>query len=143
MLDGTFFRTIGAIVRDRYRDHIFRKAKDVYGKKFSTTYSKGYAKRKKAGGVGFESGFPYNSPVKSGDLYRNYSLIKISTDGFQIGWTSLGARVEHLEKNKRVLTAPNQPLPKSVETYLSTEAHKYIKKKLGPNKTTIHKIGKK
>ncbi len=43
----------------------------------------------------------------------------------------------------RVLTTPQQPLPDGVISYLSKEAHGYIKKKLGPNKTTTYKIGRK
>ena len=43
----------------------------------------------------------------------------------------------------RVLTSSRQPLPDGVIKYLSTEAHSYIKKKLGPSKTTTHRIGRK
>ena len=144
MLDGTFFRTVGPNVRDRYRDHIFKKARDVYGKPFKK-YSKEYGEKKRANTFKRQAAQYANSnaPVLTSDLLRDYSLIKTSTNGFQIGWTTFGARVESLKKMGRVLTASNQALPKGVETYLSTEAHKYIKKKLGPNKTTIHKIGKK
>ena len=35
MLDAQFFIKIGANVRDRYREHIFRKAKDINGNSFS------------------------------------------------------------------------------------------------------------
>ena len=144
MLDAKFFIRIGANVRDRYRDHIFRKAKDVYGRAFKK-YSKEYGIKKRANTFKRQASQYANSnaPVLTSDLLRDYSLIKTSSNGFQIGWATLGARVEHLKKMGRVLTAPNQPLPKGVITYLSTEAHKYIKKKLGPNKTTIHRIGKK
>ena len=143
MLDATFFRRVGPNVRDRYRDHIFKKAKDVYGKPFKK-YSKKYGEKKRANTFKRQASQYANSnaPVLTSDLLRDYSLIKTSTNGFQIGWTTFGARVDHLKKMGRVLTAPNQPLPKGVETYLSTEAHRYIKNKLGPNKTTIHKIGK-
>tara|TARA_R100001594_G_scaffold57337_1_gene91238 strand:- start:8123 stop:8575 length:453 start_codon:yes stop_codon:yes gene_type:complete len=150
MLDSTFFRRIGPNVRDRYRKHIFKDAKDVYDKPFKD-YKKNkkgisiYGQRKRANTFKRQASQYANSkaPVLTSDLLRDYSLIKTSTNGFQIGWTTLGARVEHLKKMGRVLTHPDQPLPKGVETYLSTEAHKYIKKKLGPNKTTIHRIGKK
>ena len=144
MLDATFFRRVGPNVRDRYRDHIFKKAKDVYGKPFKK-YSKKYGEKKRANTFKRQASQYANSnaPVLTSDLLRDYSLIKTSTDGFQIGWVSLGARVFWLAKLGRVLTHPNQALPKGVETYLSTEAHRYIKNKLGPNKTTIHKIGKK
>ena len=144
MLDGTFFLKIGPNVRDRYRKHIFQDAKDVFGKPFKAYKSK-YGQAKRANKFKRQASQYANSkaPVLTSDLLRDYSLIKTSTNGFQIGWITFGARVEHLKKMGRVLTASDQALPKGVETYLSTEAHKYIKKKLGPNKTTIHKIGKK
>ena len=44
---------------------------------------------------------------------------------------------------ERVLTTKQQPMPTGVISYLSKEAHKYIKKGLGKSKTTIHKIGRK
>ena len=78
-------------------------------------------------------------------LVNDYSLIKTMSNGFQIGWTTFGARVEHLRDNKRVLTTPQKPLPDKVFKYVTTEAHKYIKKKakkIIPNKTTRFKIGK-
>ena len=144
MLDGTFFRTVGANVRDRYRNHIFRKAKDVYDKDFSSIYKGDYKARKSAGKFKrFEKAPKINSPVLTGDLLRDYSLIKTSTNGFQIGWIVQGAKVKWLKDMNRVLTTSKQPLPKGEINYLSSESKKYIKKKLGPNKTTIHKIGKK
>ena len=145
MLDAQFFIDVGANVRDRYREHIFTKAKDINGKSFSKIYSKAYIKRKKAGGKGFRGGFPLNAPVASGDLLKDYSLIKTMSNGFQIGWNIFGERVEHLRDKKRVLTTSKKPLPTKVFKYLTTEAHKYIKKgsdKLIPKKTTRHKIGK-
>ena len=64
-------------------------------------------------------------------------------NGFQIGWTTFGARVEWLKKMGRVLTSKSQPMPDGVINYLSKEANRYIKKRLGPNKTTRYKIGRK
>ena len=144
MLDATFFRRIGPNVRDRYRDHIFKKALDVFGKPFKAYTSK-YGQRKKANKFKRQASqyAGTKAPVLTSDLLRDYSLIRMSSDGFQIGWVTLGARVEGLKKMGRVLTSSRQPLPDGVIKYLSTEAHSYIKKKLGPNKTTIHKIGRK
>ena len=76
MLDKKFFIDVGPEVRDKYRKHIFKDAKDVKGRKFKSNYSSGYAKRKKAGGKGFIGGFPFNAPVASGDTLKDYSLIK-------------------------------------------------------------------
>jgi len=144
MLDATFFRRIGPNVRDRYRKHIFQDAKDVFGKPFKAYTSK-YGQNKRANKFKRQASQYANSnaPVLTSDLLRDYSLIKTSTSGFQIGWITLGARVEALKKMGRVLTTPQQPLPDGVISYLSKEAHGYIKKKLGKNKTTIHKIGRK
>ena len=144
MLDATFFRRIGPNVRDRYREHIFKKALDVFGKPFKAYTSK-YGQRKKANKFKRQASqyAGTKAPVLTSDLLRDYSLIRMSSDGFQIGWVTLGARVEGLKKMGRVLTSSRQPLPDGVIKYLSTEAHGYIKKKLGPSKTTTHRIGRK
>ena len=144
MLDLQFFLKIGPRVRDRYRDHIFRNAKDVFGKPFKAYTSK-YGQNKRANKFKRQASqyANTNAPVLTSDLLRDYSLIKTASKGFQIGWTTLGARVEWLKKLGRVLTTPQQPLPEKVISYLSKEAHGYIKKKLGPNKTTTYKIGRK
>ena len=144
MLDLKFFLRVGPNVRDRYRDHIFEDAKDVFGKPFKKYTSK-YGQAKRANKFKRQA-FKYansNAPVLTSDLLRDYSLIKTMRKGFHIGWTTLGARVEWLKKMGRVLTTPKQPLPKGVINYLDKEANSYIKKRLGPNKTTIHKIGRK
>ena len=144
MLDLQFFLKIGPRVRDRYRDHIFRNAKDVFGKPFKAYTSK-YGQNKRANKFKRQASqyANTNAPVLTSDLLRDYSLIKTASKGFQIGWTTLGARVEALKKMGRVLTTKKQPMPDGVIKYLHNEAHRYIKKRLGSNKTTIHKIGRK
>ena len=144
MLDATFFRKIGPNVRDRYRQHIFKKALDVFGKPFKAYTSK-YGERKRANKFKRQASDYANSkaPVLTQQLLNDYSLIKTASRGFQIGWTTLGARVEALKKMGRVLTSKSQPMPDGVIRYLHSEAHTYIKKRLGPNKTTTYKIGKK
>ena len=167
MLDATFFRRIGPNVRDRYREHIFKKALDVFGKPFKgySTYKsywvtinvkKSFKQSAPKEGYSYSQAkkgkmFPRqsdeyansNAPVLKSDLLKDYSLIKTASRGFQIGWTTLGARVEWLKKMGRVLTSKSQPMPDGVIKYLNNEAHSYIKKRLGPNKTTTYKIGKK
>ena len=146
MLNRKFFNKIGPNVRDRYRDHIFRKAKDINEKKFSSEYSAKYKQKKSAKGKGFIGGYPINAPVASGQLLNDYGMIgSPKSTGFTIGWSIFGARVEWLKKLGRVLTTPKKPLPDKVLKYLTTEASKFIKKetnKFIPNKTTKHKIGK-
>ena len=150
MLDKIFFLKVAPNVRDRYRDHIFKKALDVFDKPFKD-YKKNkkgisiYGERKRANKFKRQASQYANSkaPVLTSDLLRDYSLIKTASRGFQIGWTTLGARVEWLKDMKRVLTTKKQPMPNGVIKYLNNEAHSYIKKRLGPNKTTTYRIGKK
>ena len=144
MLDKIFFLKVGPNVRDRYRDHIFKKALDVFGKPFKAYTSK-YGQNKRANKFKRQASdyASSNAPVLTSDLLIDYSLIKTASRGFQIGWASLGARVEGLKKMGRVLTSKSQPMPDGVIKYLHNEAHSYIKKRLGPNKTTTYKIGKK
>ena len=144
MLDKIFFLKVGPNVRDRYREHIFKKALDVFGKPFKAYTSKyGQAKRANKFKRQASQYAGTNAPVLTSDLLRDYSLIKTASRGFQIGWTTLGARVEWLKKIGRVLTTKSQPMPDGVIKYLNNEAHSYIKKRLGPNKTTTYRIGKK
>ena len=144
MLDKKFFLKVGPNVRDRYRKHIFQDAKDVYDKPFDK-YSTKYGERKRANKFKRQSSQYAGStaPVLTSDLLRDYSLIKTSRGGFQIGWVSQGFKVKSLEKKGRVLTAPDQPLPKDEIKFLDREANKYIKKGLGKSKTTRHRIGRK
>ena len=145
MLDKKFFLKEGPNTRDRYRDHIFREAKDIKGNKFKTYKSKTYQDRKSAGKFKRQDrGFPLTAPVLTGDLLRDYSLVKVSNNGFQIGWTAQGAKVEWLKDNDRILTTSKQPLPENILKNLFSKANLYIKnktKKAIPNKVVRHKIG--
>ena len=142
MLDAKFFLRVGPNTRDRYRKHIFQDAKDVYGKPFKG-YSKEYGSAKRANKFKRQSSQYSNSlaPVLTSDLLRDFSLIRTSSGGFQLGWTTFGARVQSLKKMGRVLSDTNQPLPDSVIQYLSKEARLYINKKLPKGKKT-YRIGK-
>ena len=142
MLDATFFLKIGPDARDRYKDHIFRKALDVFGKPFSSNYSEPYKTNKSKGNFKrFAKAPKLNAPVLTSDLRDDFSLIKTTSGGFQLGFTTFGARVKHLKKMGRVLSASNQPLPDGVIKYLSKEARLYINKKLPKGKKT-YRIGK-
>tara|TARA_R100000808_G_C2096519_1_gene115047 strand:- start:277 stop:708 length:432 start_codon:yes stop_codon:yes gene_type:complete len=143
MLDAKFFRRVGPNTRDRYRKHIFQDAKDVYDKPFKQYTSKQYAERKRANKFKRQSSQYSNSlaPVLTSDLLRDFSLIKTSSGGFQLGFTTFGARVQHLKKMGRVLSDTNQPLPDGVIKYLSKESRLYINKKLPKGKKT-YRIGK-
>ena len=142
MLDTKFFLRVGPNARDRYRKHIFQDGKDVFGKSFKT-YSKEYGERKRANKFKRQASQYAGSkaPVLTSDLLRDFSLIKTTSGGFQLCFTTFGARVKHLKKMGRVLSASNQPLPDGVIKYLSKEARLYINKKLPKGKKT-YRIGK-
>ena len=50
MFSTKFFTKLGANVRDKYRKHIFAKARDVYGKSFKG-YTSSYGARKRTGNM--------------------------------------------------------------------------------------------
>ena len=145
MLDREFFTKLGANVRDKYRKHIFAKARDVYSKAFKG-YTQDY-KKYKSKGDNFRQMRKYantHPPVFTGELLNDFgSQFVVKNNGVELGWASQGAKVEWLKKMGRVLTSKDQPLPTGIIQYIQTQGHSYIKKKLGPNKTTIHKIGRK
>ena len=137
MLDLKFFLRVGPDARDRYRKHIFKDAKDVFGKSFKG-YTKKYGERKKAN-IFKRQESQYAS--SNAPVLTDFSLIKTMTNGFQLGFAAFGARVQHLKKMGRVLSAPNQALPNGVIQYLSKEASIYINKKL-PKGKKRYRIGK-
>ena len=142
MLDATFFRRVGPNTRDRYRKHIFQDAKDVFGRPFKG-YTKEYGTAKRANKFKRQAS-QYSgtkAPVLTSDLLRDFSLIRTSPNGFQLGWVTHGAKIKWLKDMGRVLSASNQALPDSVIKYLSKESRLYINKKLPKGKKT-YKIGK-
>ena len=141
MLDSKFFRKINAEVIMRYRKHIFdpagggKGAKDVYGKSYKG-YSSGYSKSKRTGRIKRQEAKFSNSnaPVLTGDLYKDFQLIKLGKSGFTFGNLARQSTVKYLSKMGRIIMAENKPLPDKVGKYIITEANKYVKKEL--NKIT-------
>ena len=139
-INANFFRRLGANVRDRYREHIFGKAKDVHGKPFKS-YSSKYGERKRANKFKRQASNYASSkaPVLTSDLLRDFSLIRTSRGSFELGWVTHGAKVKWLAKVGRELTTKRQPFPKKINKYMEREVFKAIEKSL-PNKTTRHKL---
>ena len=131
MLDKKFFTRVGANTRDKYRKHIFAKSRDVYGRAFKG-YTSEYGKAKRANKFKRQSSKYSNSkaPVLTGDLLRDFTLIKVRDIGFQIGWAVQGAKIKWLKDLGRVLTDDNQPLPDGIIKYIFNEVKPYIKGKL-------------
>ena len=165
MLDKQFFITHGPIIRDRYRKHIFDKAKDVYGKPFKgySTYGSKWVTmnvKKSFRQSAPKEGYSYsqakkgkmlkrqdeafankNSPVASGDLYRDFGIMRTTSDGFQMGWAIWGAKIKWLKDMGRRLSTSDQPIPKELIEYLRKNTSGYIKKKM-PKGKKIYKLGK-
>jgi len=160
MLDFKFFQKINAEVIRRYRKHIFdpagggKKAKDVYGKPYKAYSTKGenigwrsigkgesrksvfidsYANRKKTGQLKRqdEKFKDSKAPVLTGDLYKDFQLIKLGKSGFTFGNIARQSTVKFLAKMGRVIMAENKPIPDSVGKYIHRQADLYIKKELG------------
>ena len=137
MLDSKFFRKINAEVIMRYRKHIFdpagdgKGAKDVYGKSYKG-YSSGYSKSKRTGRLKRQEAKFSNSnaPVLTGDLYKDFQLIKLGKSGFTFGNLARQSTVKYLSKMGRRIMAENKPLPDKVGKYIMDQANKYVKKEL-------------
>ena len=143
MLNHKFFKEVGTQIREAYRTHIFTKALDVNDKPFAG-YKEPYGSLKRAGKLSRQQrGFgKINSPIVSTDLLRDFGTIyKTSSTGFQMGWSSQGAKVKWLKdmKRERVLTTKQQALPSAIVKLLDREQEKYVNKKFGPNKTFRYK----
>ena len=132
MLDFNFYKTVGVNVVNMYRKHIFDKGKDIDGKKFKAYTSKEYSDRKKANKFRRQSSAFANttSPVLTGDLYRDFKLVKTSKKGFRFGTVSWGAKVEALKKLNRNLYTGRKVLPTHVSEYFDKEAKKYTERKM-------------
>ena len=145
MFSVNFFIELGADVRDKYREHIFEKGKDVNNKKFKP-YSKEYGERKRANTFKLQDSDYANkvSPVLTGALMEDLAVTKPSSTGFFLGWNVWGSKVISLNKQGREITTKDKPLPDSVVKFMDKEAESYIHKThIKPNcKTTKHKIGK-
>ena len=144
MLDKKDFIKIGANVRDNYRTHIFTKGLDVNDRKFDG-YKEPYKSLKQSGKLPRQATQFANrtAPILTTDLLRDYgSIYSTSNKGFRMGWSISGAKIKGLEKLGRLLTTKQKALPDSVAKFLDKEIDMAIVKKLGPDKTTVHKIKK-
>ena len=144
MLNHKFFKEVGTQIREAYRTHIFTKALDVNDDPFGG-YKEPYDSLKRTGKLSRQQrGFgKHTSPIVSTDLLRDYGTVyKTSATGFEMGWSSHGAKIEWLKDVGRVLTTKEQALPKAIAKLLEVKTDKFIKEEgLGPDKTTRHRIG--
>ncbi len=147
MLDKKFWTEVGPNVRDKYRKHIFRKARDVYSRAFKG-YTSSYKEFKQKGNNKRQMSEFANShaPVFTGDLLRDFGTVyKETNNGFTMGWSTYGARIEQLAKRGRFLSTDDQPLPTGIINYMMGRAKPFTDKKLKRllPKSKTYKIGKK
>ena len=131
MLDSAFFRRLGMRVRNKLREHLFDRAKDVYGKKFKK-YSKGYGEAKRAGSLKRQAADSRNTtaPYVAGDLKNDLIFTAVTSNSVKVGWAKEGGKIKELAKRGRKVTAPNQPMPKTVISFIHREAKAEVKKKV-------------
>ena len=143
MFSAKFFRKLATNVRDKYRKHIFGKARDVHGRSFKG-YSTQYAKRKRAGKI-FRQDLTQTStkaPIATGDLLNDFgSILDATKSGFTLGWASQGAKVKWLEKLGRDISTKDQPLPKGIINFITAKVSPELLKNLPKGKKT-YRIGK-
>ena len=140
-LGSKFFYKVAPKIRDAYRKHIFKDAKDVYDRSFGG-YKSPYKERKESGKIPRQATeFAWSkAPVLTSDFLRDFSLMGTTANSFRMGWASQGEKVDHLAKMGRVVSAPRQPLPDKVEDLLGREINKDIRRNMPPNKTTRIKV---
>ena len=145
MLDRKDFIKIGDNVRDNYRTHIFTKGLDVNDKKFDD-YKEPYRTLKRTGQLKRQATqfADTTAPILTTDLLRDFGTIDVrDKNGFTMGWSISGGKIAGLAKKGRFLTTKEKPLPDSVLTFMIVEVDMAIRKNLGPDKTTVHKITRK
>ena len=147
LTDRNFWNKVGKNARDLYRKEIFEKCKNVYGSKWwDGRYSPQYTIAKKSGKIP-RSASAFSSKVTAvltSDLFKDFKgFIKPRHNGVQLGYPTMGGRVDRLRKagKKGTLTSTDKPLPDSVRNYITKEYNKYIKKN-SKNTTRVHKAKK-
>ena len=137
VLDKKFFRELAPNVVNLYRKHTFDKAKDIKDKKFKPYLNpqdpNSYGQRKRAGGLERQALQFKNTtaPVASGDLYRDFKLIKVKSSGFSFGTVTEGGKVEALKKIGRVMYTSKDPVPSHIDDFVEKEVAEYADKQLG------------
>ena len=126
MLDKKFFRELAPNVVNMYRKHTFEKGLDVNSKKFKG-YTPEYSKAKRAGKFKRQSRQFKNkiSPVLTGDLFRDFKVIKVKSDSFSFGTVAHGGKVQALNKMGRKLSTSSTPIPKNIQEFIDVFAVAY------------------
>ena len=135
MLSESFFRKLGFDIVKKFKRHIWRGSTDVYGAKFKSYTSQAYTKRKNAGEIKRQAAESRGSraPIVTGDFKNDFKLLSASSAGITLGWAAQGSKVKWLAKNKRFVTADNQPLPDGLLRMIDKEIKKETERQLPKN----------
>ena len=135
MLDKRFFRQLAPNVVNMYRIHTFEKGLDVDGNKFKD-YTPEYARRKRSGNIKRQSSQFKDrvTPVLTGDLFRDFKVIKVKPDSFAFGTVAHGGKVQGLNKMGRKLSTSSTPIPKNIQEFIDKEASNYCDRRFRKEK---------
>ena len=130
MLDKKFFRELSSNVVNMYRKHTFEKGLDVNSKKFKR-YTPEYSKAKKSGKLKRQSKKFKNkvTPVLTGDLFRDFKVIRVKSTGFSFGTVTQGGKVVGLNKMGRELSTSSTPIPENIQEFIDVFAVGYTDKR--------------
>ena len=144
MLSDAFFRKLGFDIVKKFKRHIWKGSKDVYGAKFKEYKSQSYKERKNAGKIKRQSAESRGSraPIVTGDFKNDFKLLSSSSSGISLGWSAHGSKVKWLADNKRVVTADDQPLPDGLLRMIDSAIKKETERQLPKNEVVHIKVGK-
>ena len=147
MFDSKFWNKFGLDAYKEYKKQTFNKSSPkMSDDKPFPRYSPAYKKAKAKGKMKRQdSGYARSkAPVLTGDLMRDTQVsIEAKKNQVSIGWTSHADKVDHLRKNKRILTDNDNPYPKSIlETKLMPQIMKHLNKVM-PEGTEVIRMKKK
>ena len=147
MFDSKFWNKFGLTAYKEYKKQTFNKSSPkMSDDKPFPSYSPAYKKAKAKGNLKRQdtSYSTSKAPVLTGDLMRDTQLsIEANKNQVSIGWTSHTNKVDHLRKNKRILTDKDNPYPKSIlETKLMPQIMKHLNKVM-PEGTEVIRMKKK
>ena len=143
MYSAKFFRKLGFSLVKKYKKHIWDDAKDVKGARFKQ-YSKSYGDLKRSGKLSgqWAGSTGTTAPIVRGDFKNDFKLLKASSSGFKLGWSSHGSKVKWLAKKGRVVTDDKQPLPKKLLRIIDKEVKRETERQLPKDQVIRINIGR-
>ena len=146
LFNKEFFQTLSGVAVNEYRKITFDKSNPkMANKQPFPKYSKGYENRKQTNKLKRQDSSFANStaPVVTGDLMLDTKASAApKEDAIYIGWSSHAYKLDHLRKNKRILTSKTYPINPDVIKKMMPSFNKELKRIMPKGSQTIT-IGKK